>query len=471
MNKSHEVLRARSVSLRQRLNSSLLVGVAAIALLPSSALCAKPPPVVATITMSLDGALVALMKSYGQLLAARDPYNGVWLTGERNDIFKYAYLLDPKIVNTANLIKKIGTDYPPRTAVIIYWNDATYLYSWLLSANGILAQTRTKLSEAELIRSIEEARSSLGVSTPAMALNERRGISRGGKPNPAISPEKESGDIARLLLPPAIVGHFGSIDNLIVVPILGIGIVPFSALRPFDSNEYLADRISVSICPTIIDFWRENPLWNTSFKNPLIVGDPTLPGSLSATFRPLPGAREEATAVAKKLNATPLLGAAATKKTVIQRAPGADFLYFATHGVSSARAPLFKSFLLLSGAAASAADLSAQEPQWNAYEIQSLALSARLAVLSACEVGLGEMVQAGVIGLARAFQLAGVPQVIISLWNVNDRSTSFLMQIFVDKLQQGLFPAEALRRAMVEARATYPNPAKWAPFVVFGLPR
>lgn len=120
MNKGHEGPRARLVSLRQRLNSSLLVVVAAIALLPSSALCAEPPPVAATMTMNLDGALVALMESYGDLLDMRAPSDAVWITGKRNNIFKYAYLLSPKIVNTANLIKKIGTDYPPRTAVIIY---------------------------------------------------------------------------------------------------------------------------------------------------------------------------------------------------------------------------------------------------------------------------------------------------------------------------------------------------------------
>ena len=75
----------------------------------------------------------------------------------------------------------------------------------------------------------------------------------------------------------------------------------------------------------------------------------------------------------------------------------------------------------------------------------------------------------GIIGLARSFQLAGVPRVIMSLWSVDDGATAELMQAFSDYLP-ALPPAEALRKAMLRVRVKRPNPLEWVPFVLFGTP-
>jgi CHAT domain-containing protein len=83
---------------------------------------------------------------------------------------------------------------------------------------------------------------------------------------------------------------------------------------------------------------------------------------------------------------------------------------------------------------------------------------------------LGKTHDAGIIGLARAFQIAGVPRVVMSLWSVNDAATSELMQAFVANLRS-FVPAEALRRAMLQVRRKRPHPAQWASFVLFGTPR
>ena len=71
-----------------------------------------------------------------------------------------------------------------------------------------------------------------------------------------------------------------------------------------------------------------------------------------------------------------------------------------------------------------------------------------LAVLSACETGLGEAAAGeGVFGLQRAFHLAGCRNVIASLWKVDDEATAALMKLFYHHLWvQKQPPLEALRQ-------------------------
>ncbi|MBV9212006.1 MAG: CHAT domain-containing protein, partial [Acidobacteria bacterium] len=107
---------------------------------------------------------------------------------------------------------------------------------------------------------------------------------------------------------------------------------------------------------------------------------------------------------------------------------------------------------------------------WTAKEIQESKLEAQIAVLSACQTGLGKVHNAGIIGLSRAFQIAGVPRVVMSLWSVNDKATSELMRSFVTHLQRNV-PSEALRLAMLDVKKHQTDPAKWASFVVFGTPK
>jgi CHAT domain-containing protein len=75
----------------------------------------------------------------------------------------------------------------------------------------------------------------------------------------------------------------------------------------------------------------------------------------------------------------------------------------------------------------------------------------RLAVLSACETGLGELTGGeGVRNLQLAFHLAGCPDVVASLWQVNDKATAVLMAKFYHELwAKGRPPVEALREAQL----------------------
>jgi CHAT domain-containing protein len=87
-----------------------------------------------------------------------------------------------------------------------------------------------------------------------------------------------------------------------------------------------------------------------------------------------------------------------------------------------------------------------------ALEVAELDLSSvELAVLSACETGLGEVAGGeGLLGLQRAFQVAGARSVVASLWKVGDKPTRALMARFYEDLwRQGLAPAAALREGQL----------------------
>ena len=89
-----------------------------------------------------------------------------------------------------------------------------------------------------------------------------------------------------------------------------------------------------------------------------------------------------------------------------------------------------------------------------------------LVVLSACGTGLGDIRPDGVYGLRLAFKRAGVRTVVMSLWDVNDESTSLMMTTFYRHLMSGDGKRKAFRKAREAVRKKYHDPYYWAPFVM-----
>jgi CHAT domain-containing protein len=104
-----------------------------------------------------------------------------------------------------------------------------------------------------------------------------------------------------------------------------------------------------------------------------------------------------------------------------------------------------------------------------ALEVSQLNLKkTKLVVLSACETGLGKIEGSeGTFGLKRGFKLAGVEQMIVSLWSVPDKETMELMTLFYSDLTKTLNPVTSFSNAQKEMRTKYPSdPEKWAGFVL-----
>lgn len=102
-----------------------------------------------------------------------------------------------------------------------------------------------------------------------------------------------------------------------------------------------------------------------------------------------------------------------------------------------------------------------------AYEISTLNLrDTKLVVLSACETGLGDIGGGeGVYGLQRAFKLAGVESLIMSLWQIPDAQTAELMKIFYTQWLAGQELHDAFRTAQETLSAKY-EPYFWGAFIL-----
>jgi CHAT domain-containing protein len=125
---------------------------------------------------------------------------------------------------------------------------------------------------------------------------------------------------------------------------------------------------------------------------------------------------------------------------------------------AGARNPLTQTGLVLTGANLKGPEAGPDGGILTAEALAGLSLGQlELAVLSACETGLGEAASGeGVFGLQRAFHLGGCRNVVASLWKVDDDHTTALMAVFYHQLwREGRPPLEALRRAQL---ALYHNP-------------
>jgi CHAT domain-containing protein len=193
----------------------------------------------------------------------------------------------------------------------------------------------------------------------------------------------------------------------------------------------------------------------------LAIGDP-LPASVN--FAPLPNASEEMQRVRSHFttdHTTVVSRADAVPESYKSSRPERfSVLHIAAHAETNERSPL-DSAIILSPAA--------DGFRLYAREIMELPLTADLVTLSACRsAGARTLSGEGPVGFAWAFFRAGAGNVVASLWEVDDRSTADLMNLFYSSIDSGNSYSQALRQAKLRMmQASFPKPYFWAPFQVY----
>ncbi len=184
---------------------------------------------------------------------------------------------------------------------------------------------------------------------------------------------------------------------------------------------------------------------------------------------------ERATEEAVKQVQEPTVLHIATHGFFLQDLPqGTQEKVFGVEPLKAAENPLLRSGLLFTGADNTLQHIETKGSQrrddgvLNAFEAMIMDLDhTGLVVLSACETGLGEIVNGeGVYGLQRSLQIAGATTVMISLWQVSDEVTQELMSRFYQYWLDSGDKQKAFERAQLEIKKKYPAPFYWGAFVM-----
>ena len=337
----------------------------------------------------------------------------------------------------------------------------------------------------------------------------------------------ETGQSTYELIWTPVAASLGKKTNIYVIPDGILNILPFTALVE-PNGKYLIERLDLHIytsarnlLPSKLPAAKGGYMINAGpdYNSDSVVGKDTLEkarsrgGSVSEGLRgmssgmrglkfdPLPGAEKEGRLINEKVEKVgkssviySKLDAQESKLRSMKQPP--EILHIATHGFflkadDTLRKRLLKlqrggdiqlpppgdNPLLRSGLAFAGINANAQllgeidtdnDGVLTALEVLGLDLTGtKLAILSACETGLGEIHEGeGVYGLRRAFQEAGVGSVVSSLWEVSDAGTQTLMNALYGRLLQGKSPHKALREAQLEMLriGQWSSPYIWSAF-------
>jgi CHAT domain-containing protein len=234
--------------------------------------------------------------------------------------------------------------------------------------------------------------------------------------------------------------------HLVVIPHGILHYVPFHAL--YDGTQYLIDQFTVSVAPSASIYTMCTQKAANSSGDALLLGVPD---------ENAPFIEEEIRSVAAAVpESRVFLGANATTDVLRSAGPHSRLIHIASHGVFRKDNAMFSSVRLA-------------DSYVTLYDLYDLRLPVELLALSGCGTALN-VVGAGdeLLGLTRGLLSAGARSVLLSLWDVHDRTTAEFMAAFYTHLGTGREKASALQEAMLETRSRQPHPYFWAPFVLVG---
>jgi len=341
-------------------------------------------------------------------------------------------------------------------------------------------------------------------------LEASQGALSPGRPSvEAEARAREAGDALRRKVWDPVASRIAGARRVFVVPDSSLHVVSFGALPDAASGYLVESAPEIHLLTAERDLSEPPP--SRRGRGLFAIGGPAF-GDAEAgepAFAPLPSAEREvrraAELWAERFPQEPTVvvrGPEASESAFKEQAAGKRMAHVATHGfflsstgmlsrpgtrglgrvvaARTARKSDSLGFAALAFAGANRSLAGSEAPEdgiLSAEEVSVLDLSGmELAVLSACDTGAGD-IQAGegVLGLRRAFQLAGAQGLVVSLWAVEDDATRAWMEAFYRSwLPGGRSAAEAARAASLEVlrerrgKGLSTHPFFWAGFVAVG---
>ncbi len=385
------------------------------------------------------------------------------LSKEHPDYFNLRY--GEPHVSLADLRKRLVT---PEQILLAYATTGDHLYMLVVRADtSALVQAPNK-GLAEAVKELNDAvllRDAGAYTRAAYALHQL-----------AFAP------VAKLL----------TTQRLLIIPDGALQTVNFEALldarsTPADFRSHLllqryaiAYLLSATTAVQFADLSRERakgvlaiaPGFTDQLKQDYLarVQDSTLVDRQFLDLVRQPFAMRTAQGLGGSLSARVMVGGDASEQGFRSAANEYGILHLGTHAEMNASSPMYSRLVLSKDGSGVDADA---DGYLHAYEIYELDLRAQLAVLTACETGIGKNVDGeGVRSLGYSFAYAGCPSLVMSLWSIDEKVSSEIIARFYEHLAEGMPKHEALRQAKLDhlngASEEFALPYYWAGMVLVG---
>jgi CHAT domain-containing protein len=333
-------------------------------------------------------------------------------------------------------VSRLLHELPERADVVYYSLGARESFAWVLS-RGRCDAVRLQTTEAEMERLVGLLLRQIG---------QHAGASR------VLDTSRE---LHKKIIEPLHTRHLTG-ECLVIVPDGALHRLPFAILR--DADGFLIEERPILIATSLtgfVDASRRLLQRSAPLNHALIVADPA-----TDEAEPLPGARAEAVDLAQLYpHRTLLTGRSATRRAIWDAIPDADVLHYAGHAVDDAFHPE-RSRLLLAR--------SSNDAEQGTLSVKDLfALHRRLpalVVLAACGTRGSRVYRGqGTVGLSTPFLVKGVPSVVATLWDVDDRAGTTLATAIHRAARSGdRGVINALRNAQLEQlRSGSPSNSRW----------
>lgn len=352
---------------------------------------------------------------------------------------------DLKPDSLKQLQKKLNT-LPHRTAVLYPLILEDRLELLLISAEGTPIHTTTWLAKHQLTKQVNTLRNNL--SDPS---SDVKAVA-GSLYDAIIAPLNE--DLKRL-----------NIENIIYIPDGVLHYIPLSVLYNRVDNHWLVeDYTSHNLTASDVGDLIHSPQRPIS----VLAGAFTdtnrtfekLIGQKTTNFNGLLYAGREVSRLRETLPETEvLLDAEFNRANLETQLNGQTIVHLATHAAFVPGQPENSFVLLGDGDTITLKELR----HWSLPNVD-------LVVLSACQTGISHIEEGvEILGMGFQVQRTEARAALASLWWVDDRATSQLMELFYDELIMGNTKAQALQNAQRQLIAQGKNePYYWAPFVLIG---
>ena len=311
-----------------------------------------------------------------------------------SEVINKKYSEQESLFSFETLQKKLLQD---KTVLIEYFFGKNNLYQFIISTDDIVLNKipLDKKREDEIINFIH-------LFDTASEIN-----------NDIANYTKRAFNIYKLLN----INSLSTYKTVIVIPDGVLNFLPFEALLTSSTNTTLFSKM-----PFVVK--NQNVIYNTSVlfylnnlkksKNDKVIGFFPV---FENTNQTLNYSINEAQAIEKEMTITLLMNSNATKDNFLKNASEYNIIHLSTHASSG-------NFII-------PANMQFYDDNLLLNELYSLNIPANLVVMSACETGVGKQYKGeGAMSMARGFQYAGSKNLLFSLWQINDLSTSQIMQSF-----------------------------------------